>query len=278
MGLVRQACDNVNSKLEALGRLHHDTPDPRTKPQFSAPSFYLPEPAKPAPIPLRFLDRMFSGRRARIQEADRLALARYEGELRDWTQQRVEFEGAVARRKLLVEKSIYEINDAMEIFLEESLQDVVWPRETTVQLEVRPGPGVMLDIDLPEIEDMPTKWAVVPARGLKLTVKELSATKVTRLYADHVHGIVFRMVGEAFAALPAVQWVCASGYSQRRDPATAQLRDEYLLSVRVDRSSWELNDFKHLEAIEVTEALVRFDLRRDMTKAGRLKAIVPHEF
>ena len=72
-----------------------------------------------------------------------------------------------------------------------------------------------------------TKFASVPARGLKLSVKELSAAKIKRLYADHVHGIVFRMVGEAFAALPAIQWASAAGYSQRRDPATANLRDEY---------------------------------------------------
>ena len=87
---------------------------------------------------------------------------------------------------------------------------------------------------------------------------------------------MFRLVGEVFAALPKVQTVVASGYSQRRDPATAQMRDDYLLSVRVERQVWAGNDFAHLAAIDVTEALARHDLRRDMLKSGALKVIVPH--
>ena len=123
---------------------------------------------------------------------------------------------------------------------------------------------------------MPTRLAAVPARGLKLSVKEMGATKIKRLYAEHVHGILFRLVGEAFAALPTAQTVVASGYSQRRDPATAQMRDDYLLSVQVSRSEWIANDFEHLSAIDVVASLARHDLRREMTKAGLLKAITPH--
>ena len=43
------------------------------------------------------------------------------------------------------------------------------------------GLRVMLDVDLPELEDMPTKLAAVPARGLKLSVKEMSATFPARV-------------------------------------------------------------------------------------------------
>lgn len=96
---------------------------------------------------------------------------------------------------------------------------------------------------------MPTKLAEFPTCGLKLSVKEMSPTKVQRLYAEHIHGILFRLIGEVFAALPRAQTAVASGYSQRRDPATGQLQDEYLLSVRAPRSEWEMNDFTHLAAI-----------------------------
>ncbi|MDQ6680122.1 MAG: hypothetical protein M3Y67_04055 [Pseudomonadota bacterium] len=136
-----------------------------------------------------------------------------------------ECDNQLARRKLLVERLIYESVDAMEIFLEESLQDITWPRETSVAHEVQEGGmRAMLGVDLPEIEDMPTKLATVPARGLKLSVNELSATKVKRLYAEHVHGIVFRLVGEAFAALPTLQWVCVSGYAQVPEQQVEVLR------------------------------------------------------
>lgn len=277
VGLIKQACDKVNGEVEALGRLHHDTPDPHIKPRFSAPEYEEAAPAMAKPLNVGFWDKVFRTRRARIDEANRNADARYEEEMLGWRSRKREFEVQLARRKLLVEKLIYESVDAMEIFLEESLQDVTWPRETSVALEVRDaGTGVVLDVDFPEIEDMPTKLATVPTQGLKLSVKELSSTKVKRLYAEHVHGILFRLVGEAFAALPTLQWVCAAGYTQRRDPTTAHLQDDYLLSVRVARVDWNSNDFAHLPSIDVVEAMTRYDLRRDMLKTGQLKAITPH--
>ncbi len=108
-----------------------------------------------------------------------------------------------------------------------------------------------LDVDLPEIEDMPKKTASVPQRGMRLSIKELSPTKVQRMYAAHVHGVAFLLIGETFAALPLVQQVVLSGYSQRRSATTGQTNDEYLLSVRVRRDEWSRIDFEQLQAIDV---------------------------
>ena len=49
---------------------------------------------------------------------------------------------------------------------------------------------------------MPRATATVPARGLKLSVKDLRATKLRKLYADHVHGIIFWLVGDDAAIDP----------------------------------------------------------------------------
>jgi hypothetical protein len=275
--LIQRKCDEINEQIQALGRLHCDTPDPRVKPRFVAPAYSEAEPGMPRPQVLGFLDRLFRRRRERIESANRAAEEGYRQAMSEWHRQKAEFEDQVARRKALVETLIYQDVDAMETFLEESLQDITWPRETLVAVDIQDGGArVMLDVDLPEIEDIPTKLAAVPARGLKLSVKELSAAKVQRLYAEHVHGILFRLIGEVFAALPKAQAVVASGYSQRRDAATAQLRDDYLLSVRAQRSDWEANDFAHLAAIDVIEALARHDLRREMSKSGLLKTVTPH--
>jgi hypothetical protein len=54
------------------------------------------------------------------------------------------------------------------------------------------------------------------------------------------------------------------------------VNDEYLVSVRVMRDDWTNLDFTHLDAIDVVEALQRFDLRRDMLKSGVLRPIEPH--
>lgn len=277
LGLIQRKCDEINEQVEALGRMHHDTSDARVKPRFVAPAYAEPEPSMPKPQALGFLDKIFKSRRQRVEAANRAADARYREAMSDWRKDKAEFERQLARRQEVVEKLIYEDLGAMEGFLEENLQDITWPRETDVAFDIRDdGASVMLDVDLPEVEDMPTKLAAVPARGLKLSVKDMTTTKVQRLYAEHVHGILFRLIGEVFAALPRVQTVVASGYSQRRDPATAQMRDDYLLSVRVQRPEWEGNDFAHLIAIDVVSSLARYDLRRDMLKSGMLKAITPH--
>src|SRR3546814_2526963 len=94
----------------------------------------------------------------------------------------------------------------MERLLEENLQDIAWPRETLRSLEIaEQGQHIRRDVDLPELEDMPSKIAAVPARGLKLSVKDLPAAQIRKRYMAHVHGIGFRIVGESFAALPSAQ-------------------------------------------------------------------------
>jgi hypothetical protein len=278
LGLIQRKCDEINEHVQSLGRLHYETPDSRVRPRFIAPEFPEPEPVMSKPQELGILDKLFKSRGARVRRANQAAADLYDEAMAQWRQAKAKFVAELARRKVLTEVLIYQDVDAMEAFLEERLQGITWPRETEVAVDIKEGGArVMLDVDLPEVEDMPTKLAAMPSRGLKLSVKEQSATKVQRLYAEHIHGILFRLVGEVFAALPRSETVVASGYSQRRDPATGQLRDDYLLSVQARRSEWEQNDFEHLSAIDVTQALDRFELRRNMLKSGMLKPIVPFD-
>ena len=72
----------------------------------------------------------------------------------------------------------------------------------------------------------------MPKRGYKLSVKAISATQIQKLYMQHIHGTGFRIIGETFAALPNVQEVVLSAFSQRPDSATGRIVDEYLYSVR----------------------------------------------
>lgn len=278
VALIQPKCDEINRGIEALGRLHHDTPDPRVKPAFVAEPFPVAEPSVDPPQRLSMIDKLVASRRQRVEEANRAALERHQQAMEAWRLDKVQFEQQQAARKELLETLIYEDAAAMESFVEERLQEIVWPRETLLTLEVvEDGQHVKFDVELPELEDMPTRLAVVPARGLKLSAQHLTTSKVQKLYAEHVHGIMFRLVGEVFAALPTVERVTASGYSRRKnpDPAVTQLRDEYLLSLRVMRHDWETLDFEHLEAIDVTEVLARYDLKQETLRTGRLKSIRP---
>ena len=157
------------------------------------------------------------------------------------------------------------------------LNEIVWPRETQVSFDIsQDGVTIMVDVDLPELEDMPTKLASVPQRGYRLSVKELGEKKVRQLYVDHIHAIGFRLIGEIFAALPTVRTVVLSGYSQRPNSATGQIQDDYLYSVRTERNQWLKINFGGLETINVVDAIGRLECRREMSKTGLIKPIAPY--
>lgn len=277
-GLIQSKCDEINARVEVLGQLHRDTPDCKVKPRFCAPEFSSRPPFPPTPKVPGFFDKLFKSRALRIAEANRLAGETYQASRASWLHEKAGFQAQMEERRDFVEKRIYTDVPAMENFLEESLQDIAWPRETEVDFDVTDeGATIHLDVDLPELEDKPSKLAAVPSRGLKLSVKEMTASKVQKLYSDHVHSIAFRLVGEAFAALPKAQRATFSGYSQRRSKATGQLSNEYLISVQAQRADWQQVDFQGLGAIEAATALVRFDLIRDQLKSGHFNEIIPHK-
>lgn len=274
--LIQRACDQVNDEVEALGRLHLHTPPPDKRPAFVAVAFDETAPKRPPEKAAGFFAGMFASKREAIERENADARAKYERVLQQWKDDRSAHEASQERRRKFLEQDILTDPAAMESFLEERLQDIEWPRETLAAFEVREGGRlVAFDVDLPEVEDMPSKVATVPARGLRLSVKDMPASKVQKLYLNHVHGIIFRLIGEAFAALPTMQTVIASGYSQRADPATGHINEEYLLSVRVTREQWRALDFTNLAAVDVVEALGALGAVRSIQRSGRLLAVRP---
>lgn len=275
-GLIQTECDKINAQIEALGQLHHDTPNPLLRPRYQRMSFDNPEPVQPVFIKPGFFAALFKRDRERIERENADKQCSYEKVLQEWECAKHEFEIREANRKQLIEHGIYSDTIAMATFLEDTLQDIVWPKETDVSFDIfDEGKHVFLDVDLPEIEDMPTKTATAPLRGYRLNIKDISPAKIRALYMQHVHGVGFRIIGATFAALPIAEEVTLSGYSQRVDAATAQIHDEYLYSVRVRRADWKMIQFNNLPALDVVEALARFELRRDMSKAAVFKPIEP---
>jgi hypothetical protein len=273
---IQSTCDQINEKVEAVGQVHLGTPSPHERPTYTGVPFDIPPPARPTPEKPGFLASLFRGKREEIERRNADAQRAHEAAMTEWRRAKTEHDEQQISHRKFVDQDIYVDLNAMEQYLEGVLAEIDWPRETQVSFEIEnDGAKTMVDVDLPEFEDMPTKTATVPQRGLKLTVKELPATKVRRLYMDHVHGVVFRVIGETFASLPTAQTVVVSGYSQRPDKSTGQIADEYLLSVRVPRVAWGEIDFSNLSAIDVVEALARFDLRRDVTKTAVFNPIEP---
>ncbi len=274
--MIQKTCDDINFQVEALGELHLHMPPPNNPPTYQPQNFDTPRPIQPVLKVPGFFAKFFESVIAKIAAENIRAKANFKDALNKWEALKAQFDAAERNKQELIANAVAGDPNAMELFFSEVLMDIIWPRETIVSLEVRDGgQRLVFDVDLPEIDDMPTKIASAPQRGFKLSVKGLGPTKIQKLYAKHIHSIGFRLLGEAFGMLPTIQEVTLSGYSQRKSKTTGQVEDHYLFSVIVSRIHWEAINFNSLESIDLLEAFIRFELRRDMLKTGLFKAVQP---
>lgn len=271
------ACEHWNAGIKAVLGVHRSTPHPDAPVTITAPPLD-PLPYPFVPQPLGWLSRLWPPRRRRVEDANAAGARASAEAVAAWEEARDRANAEFRAREEDYTRARAGDVGAMERVLDERLTALAWPRSTEVSYQIREhGAAVWLDVDLPEVEELPTQHATPAARGLKLTIKRKSDTQIRREYMQHVHGVLFRLVGEVFAALPSVTDVVASGYSQRPDRATGQVRDDYLISTHIARATWRQMAFDKLEGLDVVECFTRFDARRTMTKTGIFTPITPHQ-
>ncbi|MBF7071225.1 hypothetical protein, partial [Aliarcobacter butzleri] len=94
-------------------------------------------------------------------------------------------------------------------------------------------------------------------------------------YATHIHAIALRVAAYTFATLPSIDLIVISGYSQRLDKATAYTNEEYLYSVKFNKSDFSKLNFEKIELINPIKAFDNFENIRKMTETGIFKKIEP---
>ena len=276
--LVANKCRTINEQFEALKNVHVYTPIPNVTPKFIRLPYDEFEPAQPVVQEYGLMAKVAKRFAVRIDEENAQRQSDFEAALSAYMQKKQAHDDLQTRLREEFFSAIAGIPEMMVRVLENELAQIVWPRETLISLEISPnGDQVFIDVDLPEIEHMPHALAYVTNSGFELSMKRISDTDQRKLYTQHVHSIGFRILGEVFAVLPSVEETIVSGYSQRVDPATGRIDDEYLFSVKAARDQWSAINFNRLEAVDVVEAFSAFDIRRSMTKSGVFKAIEPFE-
>ena len=312
---LRAEIYEINKLSTRLERIHLKTPPPAYRSQFKEArfpkkrpkqpepvSFQEPEPTAPRVLQPGILDKMIPGRARRKGAKNAEAQARYDVELAEWRQakktheeeqskkqqqfesdleqwekERSEFAAQAREEVARQEQRLRTDTEFMGEIFQSSLMGVEWPLETNVSFELRDGGALLaLDVDLPEVEDLPALKASLAANKRRILKKKRGQAEVRREYASHVHGIGLRLLGEAFSSLPTVETILVSAYSQRLDRATGKVSDEYLYSVKVDRDSSATIDFKSLTKVDPVEALGAFEIRRKMSKTGLFKPVEPY--
>lgn len=149
------------------------------------------------------------------------------------------------------------------------------PVEFDVQYDHRASEGVLLlDIDLPEIEDLPDQKAVELASGA-VRARDKSQKELRSDYLRCVFGLALFFSSHIFNISPGIAEIWASGYTQRRDRRTGDLQDEYVYSVRFDRARFEGVDFAD---IDPHGFCMQFANRLNLLANGEMKPVQPYEF
>lgn len=144
----------------------------------------------------------------------------------------------------------------------DALQSVDWGRETHIRCGLDGG-EVHLDVDLPEIEDMPSHvWKLAP-RGQPpgLRTSSLTAGETNRRYARMVAGIMRVAIDVCMEDVPGITRISAGGYTTR------SAKDEYVVTAEVERSLWltSVGESDDEMALSIMGAVM------EMTSTGRLK-------
>ena len=122
--------------------------------------------------------------------------------------------------------------------LDDFLANAELPVECDAQYEFDTATGALfLDIDLPEIEDMPDEEAVVSESG-EVKIAKRSQNEIRAGYANCVLGIGVYFAAGIYALSGEIEDIVVSGYTQRRD-SEGDLEDVYIYSVRFTRREFE---------------------------------------
>lgn len=310
---LQSEMDTINGDMELLLDIHQDIVPPGSAvPDYEPEAFNQPAPTKPErqrrpsrpvkpELEVSFWDRLIPGRQQRLIQAQEQDLQQWESELEAWKHKCLQIDKAYEHRLQQYEQQVVEWNRAWEAhqyeqtqlaqmfterlktddslvadILTAELNELDWPRETLVDFDIDLAKQrVYLDVDLPEIEDIPTRSAEFGARNRRLLIKDKSERQRREEYARHIHGIVLRLAGVVLGLFPGIDRVVVSGYSQRLDPSTGHINDEYLLSVAIDTLRFAELNFEQLDQVDPIAALERFELQRKMTKAGTFRVVEP---
>ena len=157
--------------------------------------------------------------------------------------------------------------------MEESIRDwlsqLALPIDFNVSFEYEDG-VLFVDMDLPEIEHLPTVKARQLASGqIKEAAKSQKELKAE--YARCVFGLGMFCASYFFCVTPHMERILLSAYTQRRDNR-GDLVDTYIYSVIFERKAFEQPGYQQTEP----EAFIcRFKNRMNKLADGTLKRIEP---
>lgn len=219
--------------------------------------------------------------------ADNLA-ARYANALSAWNLEKAAFvkqeaenqrehearaQEACDNQKMFLQSLIAGSNDAVCKVFDDWISSCELPVEFSISYEWNPRiEAMLLDVDLPEIEDLPiTKLTKTEAGNLK--EKNKTQTELREEYATLVFGLAIFIASNAFNVSPAIKKILISGYTQRRNK-DGDITDDYIYSIKFRRDAFE---HRSLSYIDPQAFCLNAEIRCNVTATSVFRKITPFD-
>jgi hypothetical protein len=259
---AQSVCVHLNEHVEAMAAPHRWTPQPdRQLIPVALRAFAEPSPVAPKPIGQKDGKPVFEAQ----------AMNDYLDDRARWTKRRMAWEGLNKGAQEHAGRAAQGERDAMREHLIACLKDILWPLPAAVSFTLDEASAVRLDVQLPPLPALPDREAAIDY-GNRVVVRRMSEVIHTKLHNRHALGLVLRLMGETFAALPTVQQVTVSARQQppdRRPP-------RYVATARSARPGWTtLYQRGAITNGEAEKTFAELESRVNLTGLGAFLPIEP---
>jgi hypothetical protein len=254
-------CAHLNEHVEAMAHPQRwiPTPDIQLVPT-TVRAFPEPSPEAPKPI----------GQKNGKPVYDPRAMNDFLDDRAKWLQRRFTWESGQKGMHEHSQRAAQGDPDAMRDHLLTCLKDILWPLPVSVSYEFDDIAAVRMDVQLPLLPALPDREAAIDY-GNRVVVRRMSEVIHTKLHNRHALGLVARLMGEVFAALPTVQQVTVSARQQPPD----QRPPRYIITARAPRKHWSTLFQRGGATGDASQCLQDIESRFNLTGLGAFLPIEP---
>lgn len=126
-----------------------------------------------------------------------------------------------------------------------------------------------IDLDLPEIEDIPKEIATILGSG-KISVKNKTDKLLKEDYAKCVSSIALLIAGITFMSSVGIKFVNISAYTQRLNKQDGNVNDDYIFTVEFEREKFSSLNYKNIDPIE---SFKNFNNKMNLSNSFEFKKI-----
>lgn len=159
-----------------------------------------------------------------------------------------DFDAREEKRIKTVQQQYMQLVQGNELVIDKAvdgwLSTVEFPFDFELEYE-HMGSTLFLDLDLPEIEELPEKKVQKMANGTA-KVKPKAKKEIKEDYSKCVYGLAVFFAGNVFNRALSTQNIVLSGYTQRRNK-NGDIKDDYIYSIIFDRETFRTLDY-HADA------------------------------